>query len=596
MIRTLGISPSDILVLTFSRAAAEEMRQRFFKSCSAPVLFGTFHSVFYSILREEASCPPRILKPSEVQSLLSATAAEYLPQLHYEDPRYLEYFQKKLLFFREKLPQYRHNPEMTAEDLLQKQYFKAADYYETFLAENDLADYEEMALRCRSLFLSNEEILYKWQNRFRAVLIDEFQDINPLQYELICLLAGNPQKGRTQLFAVGDDDQCIYSFRNASPLIFQRFLQEHPDAEKILLNTNFRCSEKILKASLKIIADNRMRIPKKLLCGKKETGTVSLRSFANQEEEADFILHFLKDLPEAEQKSSAILFRSHELAEQFVKNTEKLLTASPKNTGEKAPGSDPLRLTDVEQLILRDLCGYFSLAVQFSGRTHKQTALLRILNRPPRYLKRDIVPEAEMTGQELLEHSVRSGRPFFKAWNQLLKDLKLLSVLKPPYAMKYLLESMHYRRFAEGAVRKEQQEKVRIFLDRLLELSADFERLSDFYLFLEKKYHNAGSAVGSKEADKILGARIMTMHASKGLEFKRVFLPDLNQEIIPGKQRFASAEQLEEERRLLYVAMTRAESELYLSYVVGSGQYKMHPSEFLAPIMNEQKNFLFKSV
>ena len=239
------VPPSGILVLTFSRAAAAQMKERFSVRSQGrfrDVRFGTFHSVFFYILRESTGRNYALLTAFQREKILSQLILNY-----YDDPK-----ERPAAEELEKMLRASSNTGEDAEKIrcIQRD-------YRSYLRENRFIDFDDMILACRHILTRHAQVREYWQKQFRAILVDEFQDVNAEQYEVLRLLTD----GRG-LFVVGDDDQSIYGFRGSSPSIMQRFMTDFPGAVRIFLGFNYRCSANICKAAGIMIRENRIRIEK----------------------------------------------------------------------------------------------------------------------------------------------------------------------------------------------------------------------------------------------------------------------------------------------------------------------------------------------
>lgn len=596
LIRSLEVLPSSILVLTFSRAAAAEMRSRHMaQGGAAEVVFGTFHAVFFRILQESSHGRLCMVEP--------AVKRNYLRRLCEDRPSFL--------------------PEKMTPEELQQLISRSKNglpcprqpwlpglvrVYDAYLQNRGCLDFDDMILKCRALLTENPEILNLWRSRFKWILVDEFQDVSRTQYELLRLLAAP----LNNLFVVGDDDQSIYGFRGADPGTVQRFLQDYCVGAKIcskeeasersaalpgkqiFLTTNYRCSRSVLSAGSKLIRENKNRIDKTFQAGSPEKGAFFLRPFSDPGAEYAFLASTLKSMEPERLSRSAVIFRTHTGASAFLsvlsKNGIPFMAEGTKTRMKQVPSS--------RTQILKDLCAYYRCALRLEkDRTglyaRKDTAdlrqgLIRIMNRPERYLSGFFIPRENLSRQEML---ARAG--FEKdAAQELFEDLDLLSSLSPVYSLRYLFDSVGYRSFAQesyknaGDILSELLHEAKEYSDpldwlsRLEELSAREERKTG----TENTKKAADPASNTDHAQKT-GVNIITMHACKGLEFEEVFIPDLNEGNIPSRKAW-SEEEIEEERRLLYVAMTRAKKSLTICFLEGTPDRPAAPSRFLRPFIH----------
>ena len=261
------LKPSQILVLTFSRAAAAEMKERFLKRAgenNRSVYFGTFHSAFFHILRESTRKDYAILGQSQKDRLISHLIGNYYPDEN--DRPQIEEIEKIL--------------RMAPADIGDVKAASIKRDYRSFLQENGYLDFDDMIIKCRRFLLSDPGSLRLWRSRFRAILVDEFQDINREQYEILKLLSDGQG-----LFVVGDDDQSIYGFRGSSPSIMQQFMNDFPGASRVFLRNNYRCSGSVCKAAGLMIRQNKNRIPKDIRAARPMLDKTVLRGFKEDSDE-----------------------------------------------------------------------------------------------------------------------------------------------------------------------------------------------------------------------------------------------------------------------------------------------------------------------
>ena len=296
------IDPSRILVLTFSRAAAAEMKDRFIKrdkERKRGVLFGTFHSVFFHILKESTQIDYALLGQAQKEKLL-----RQLLRNHFPDPDSrptLEEAEKALRSRSAVLPENESFPALRKD-------------YRTFLRENHYIDFDDMILECSRLLRENAEARRYWRDRFRAVLVDEFQDINAEQYGILKLLTSGEG-----LFVVGDDDQSIYGFRGSDPSIMEQFMADYRDADRIFLRSNYRCSGAICKASTMMIRANKMRIDKHVHAVRPAGSKTVLRGFADEAGEYLYLLRSIEALPDIYRQTLLLYYYEDMKAEEIAK-------------------------------------------------------------------------------------------------------------------------------------------------------------------------------------------------------------------------------------------------------------------------------------
>ena len=540
-----GIDPSVILVLTFSRAAALQMKERFLSKSHGRftgVRFGTFHSVFFHILKESTGKDYSLLGASVKEKLLS-----HLLRNYYKDP----------------------NERPTVEEL-EKALSASAPLtedartvcairrdYETYKRENSILDFDDMISRCRNALALNTDARKYWKDQFRAILVDEFQDVNIEQYEVLKLLTDGDR-----LFVVGDDDQCIYGFRGSSPAIMKRFTDDFRGAQRITLGFNYRCSANICRASGLMISENKERIAKKARAAKPAGDKVIVKGLKDESEQLAYLLDELKKLTAEEVSETAVITRTnfHAL---------RIRDFMCKNSVECAGRSAPSLM--IRETIVRDLAHYRLLTTGMMRGSLPRQSLYRVMNRPERYILRSVADEEWMTPSGLMKNAARQ-KGSEEALAEFLDDLRVLGTLGPEGFVRYLFFSMGYAGWAEERLGNRQGAA-----SALSEILRSSGRFTDCGKMLEAL---AGEETGERRRED-RGLHIMTMHACKGLEFDRVYLPSLNEGIIPGRRCRTEAD-IEEERRLLYVAMTRARKHLELMYLSGTRENPRPPSRFLA--------------
>ena len=575
LIEEKGIDPSSILVLTFSRAAAAHMRRRFLHSCTHPeTVFGTFHSVFFRILQESSRRKYRLadaqIKQNYLQHLCRVHPA-FLPEQSSAE-------ELQLLISRSK------NGLPCREEWVSE----LVTTYDAYMQGKGLLDFDDMILQCRNLLMERRDILSTWRERFKWILVDEFQDVSPCQYQVLGLLASPLDN----LFVVGDDDQSIYGFRGADPLMMQKFLADYiakrKDARErtVFLTANYRCARRILDAGTALIRCNRKRISKDFRSGSCHRGSFTLKSFTDRGIEYEYVVKELSGMTASEQSRTAVIFRTHGAAQHFMRilHENKISVSGTERKHEQTGLRD-------RNGILMDLIAYYRAAEAIGSGKASREDLLRIMNRPDRFLSGSFVPFESMNRQELMEHAGYEG----KTIEELIHDLEILSSLSPAYSMRYLLCSVGYGAYAEAAYGESAKT-----LEALLLQASGCKTLQQWKRRLgelHKEWANpdpAGKEQRQTSAGISAAVKVLTMHACKGLEFDTVFIPDLNEGSIPSRHSW-TPDQVEEERRLLYVAMTRARRSLTLTFLEGTNDRPAAPSRFLLPfletgILQQQEN------
>lgn len=572
LIEECGINPQTILVVTFSKAAAVEMRERFEKMTEGKqyrVRFGTFHSVFFQILRmayhyEAKDIVTPQLKYRFLEEALTDTEFEV------EDKKeFIEDIEKEISRVKgEGIQVESYYSANCPEEIFRKMY----DGYQSRLQKNRMLDFDDMVVYTYELLTVRKDILARWQQQFRYILIDEFQDINRLQYENIRMLA----EPENNLFIVGDDDQSIYGFRGARPDIMLAFPKNFPDAKKVVLGVNYRCSTQILSAAGRLIGNNKKRFGKKLTAegGKRED--VHICCCKTVASETSGIVKRIQNYATAgiPYDQMAVLYRTNmqmrilagKLMEQGIPFTMK----------EYLPNM-------FETWLAKDLLCYIAIALGDRSREN----FLKIANRPVRYISRAAFDTAEVTFGGLKGYYKRKGQYWMlERIDDFENELRAICTMSPYSALHYIRKGIGYDDFLKdyAADRGVNVDDWLEILDEIQETARDMKSIPEWLAFVDG--YGEKLAEMQKEAqtqEKKDGVWLMTMHGSKGLEFEVVFIPTVNEKVSPYRKAKKPGE-LEEERRMLYVAMTRAKRYLHISFVKERFNKEAEPSRFLAEI------------
>lgn len=618
LIEHYSVPPENILVVTFSRAAAHEMQERFYQLVKSPaaskVTFGTFHSIFFRILKLAYNYDPKnIISESEKYNIIRDIVEQY--SLEYTDEA--ELFGKIINEIGIIKSSFAEPGDFISSALPPNTFRNVFKSYENEMRRRNLIDFDDMLSLCYELLSKREDILRFWQKKFQFILIDEFQDINHIQYETIKMIANR----YGNIFVVGDDDQSIYGFRGADPGIMQTFLHDYKNAEEILLNVNYRCRDKILSKAMQLISVNTDRIDKRIKAYKKSYDgkhvinivnykfkedaqyssytaensideTVSITAYRSQDEEYEAICDQILRMKNTGQdiNDTAVLFRSsfdaNLLLQKFTqKNIPFTVKEKPQNL--------------FRHFIALDVIAYMKCA---SGITRKD--ILRICNKPLRYISRAAIEAMERTS--MLEF-YRDKEYMHDRLIKFDHDLKEIRSQAPFAAIKYIRHAVGYEEYLKKYAGENHVDfsEYEMILDFLEESAKPYNYKEQWFDFIEeysanisenkisdemikgignKKIDESGNIVESTGITGKKGVQVMTMHASKGLEFDTVFIPCLNYEFVPHRKAVEKTE-IKEERRLLYVAMTRAKEHLHLSYADEIRHKHFAPSEFLENIL-----------
>lgn len=595
-----GVNPSGILVITFTKAAATEMKERFYRleestdgfripaaggrsrdgngsmqtvgqtggrvwtsaiaAKTGQVTFGTFHSIFYQILKLAYRFPAgNILGEEDKRGFFK----EFLTrsELEVEDENefissvineisYVKGSQIDLNYY------YSQN---CPEEWFKKLYTG----YDDMLRRTGKIDFDDMLIMCYELFAQRPDILAAWQRKFQYILVDEFQDINRIQYEIVRMLA----LPENNLFIVGDDDQSIYRFRGAKPEIMLGFMKDYPGAKQVLLAENYRSTKDIVETSLKLIGNNRVRYEKALApvhgAGRPVEAAVYENSLRQMEDVARKLR--LYELAGYKYEDMAVLFRTGSgsglLAEKMMEyNIPFVMRDAIPNL--------------YSHWIAKDFFAYLTLG----GGGRRRSDFYRIMNRPNRYFSRDAFETPEV--------SLDAVKSFYqdKDWMEervcdLETDLRTIGRLKPAAAINYIRKAVGYDEYLKSYAefRRLKPEELYEIADQLADSAAGFETFDEWKEHIrqceeELKKQKQGGTAG--------GVTLSTMHSAKGLEYRIVFVVDANEGVVPHHKASLPAD-IEEERRLFYVAMTRAKERLHLCAVKERYHRKQEISRFV---------------
>lgn len=563
LIRHHGISPHKILVITFTKAAAQEMKERFLVLTGhayPEVHFGTFHSVYYHILRQSGNSDLKLASAADKRKYLT----HILRMIKSGEENNAELYQNllKAISAVKNLSTISGASEIIKNhgEELQQQFPYIYEEYCRIMEDERKIDFDDMILLCDKLLTHNSDVLTFWQNAFFHIMIDEFQDISPLQYQIIRRLS-LPQNN---LFIVGDDDQSIYGFRGAGPDIMRQFMSDYGEARQLTLGINYRCTEEIVEAAQIVIEDNKNRFAKELTANKKREGkkkeAVKISSFADKEEEHKYLMERLKEMTKEELSQSAVIYRTN--AEAGALSRELAACNIPfyaKNNIENI----------FETPIAQDLFSYLSFAEAIFKKGKGGSAgglrgdFYRIMNKPSRYIQRQAAGEPMVTERLLLDYY--NKKPHMQETvRKLWSDLSMLSTLRPYLAVDYIRKNMGYEEYLCSEKDKEKKEEIIELLAELQKSAANLRSFTEWKDYVQE-YTCLLHKKESTENKVQEGIRLLTMHMSKGLEYTRVYLPDIKKGAIPNRKAL-SPEAVEEERRLLYVAMTRAKEYLEILY------------------------------
>lgn len=557
LVREKGIESRHILVVTFTREAAASMKRRSeeqHRIYPSPA-FGTFHSVFYNILSKEGRISPeKLISGRKALGLLSLSADEcgikavqdgFYPALI----RTISYYKNTGIL----------DENLYPNDISTDQVRQIIASYQRNTVDRGYMDMDDILLMTKKFFEENPSRLEFWRQRFTYLLVDECQDMAKNQYDILKILSAPSNN----IFLVGDDDQSIYGFRGADPSFLMQFEKDYSDVHKVVLDTNYRSRRLIVSSSAKLIASNRNRFEKDLKAAAVSDGQIMVITARDEHEEGRLVAAEIRKLLDAGSDPSqiAVLYRSRRVSECLMMEMSK-----------PVPGKDS---TDgfYSGFVVNDLISILRAAEeQVVARDDFFTALTR----PERDIAVIGLGNAMVDRRLWLEKMSRTV--YATQAKAFVKDLDFIKTLSPVPAIRYIMKKCGYERYIRDYSYKNGMDSV-VFMQhaaRLMEEAAAYRKIDRFCCDMAEKVKRHTS----EKTDPAGGIGFYTFHGSKGLEFDTVFIIGACDGITPS-DKADTAEKIEEERRIFYVAMTRAKKRLFVSTAGKYGSHAYYPSPFL---------------
>lgn len=547
LIDRCGVKPSDILVITFTKAAAEQMKFKFkglSEGRSSAVTFGTFHAVFFTILKAAYNYSARCIITPQVQHEFVKDQIHRLELEYYDEKEAVDGVLSEISRVKGEAV----NIDEYESRCIPPQSFRIIYMaYDDMLVRKHLIDFDDMIVQCRELLMQREDYRRAWQNKYKYILIDEFQDINKAQFDVVRILADEYRN----LFVVGDDDQSIYGFRGSAPQIMLDFNKYYSDAVRIDMCINYRSTGNIVFASRAVAEENEHRYYKDITTYNSQGDTVSVYEFNSLNDEKAFLVSEIRRLIDTGIAADdiAVLSRTNVIGNMYMSRLES----------DGIPCCDYSVVQDIyEHWISKDILTYIRIALG----SRERIDFLRIINKPLRYISRSYITQpADINA---LKRGYEGNEQMSKQVEKLVSDISMIRSMSPFAAVNYIRKGVGYDEYIRNYIYEHKADKEELYnvLDELAHRASQYMSLSQWLDGIVEYIRQCDKDRQNNTAD---GVHMLTMHGSKGLEYKIVLVMDACEGIIPYNKSILD-EQIEEERRLFYVAMTRAKEKLYLLY------------------------------
>ena len=583
MILNNNIPPARILAITFTKNSAVEMKNRAIKLCHDPrinkVTFGTFHATFFKILKYFGKSDMNSILDEKTKRLTIKGILKNLKVENGEDDETVGQVINEIAYVKNELMD---KQDFQSEILTKDEFINTYNMYEEYKEQVRKIDFDDMLIKTYHLLSTNKQALELVRNVYKYILVDEFQDINKVQFEVLKLIS-NPNNN---IFVVGDEDQSIYGFRGARPDYLLQFEEYFHGTEKIVLDINYRSQKEIIDISNKLIEKNISRYDKTIKCHRGDGGTVKYIMPKDSEDEAiqigkEILEEIKKDY--VEYSDFAIIYRTNIQARALVDVfMDMRIPFTIKDS----------IVTIYDHWAARDILSYLKISV----RQHTNEDWIRIINKPFRYISRDnlnqIREDKDFVNALITKCNLHPKQ--VKTINDLEIDINYLKHQCPQDAISYIRTTLDYDKYILEYCtnRKIKANGLIEILNEIESSASNFESIEEYLSHIEKVKQELSENHHNKEME---GVVFTTMHSAKGLEFRNVYIIGINEGTIPHEKSYdiddeeKKLEQIEEERRLMYVGMTRAEDSLTLSSPINKYGKKAFKSRFLDDIKNPSK-------
>lgn len=547
LVDEVGVYPSNIIVITFTKAAALNMKNRYintFHKESSP-FFGTFHGLFYKILlREGANI--NIIEGYITNKIIEGVLRKYSDEVN--EDRVKEAVNNISLFKTSGENINDFKPSI-AKDIFMECY----DAYDKYKKENNLWDFDDLTIKVLELFKNNKRIREGYKRVFKYILVDEFQDCDDLQIEFLKLMTEGEENS---LFAVGDEDQCIYSFRGSKPEYMVSFDKTFKSAKKYYLHINYRSNKNIIESSKKVISFNKERNKKDIQWYKDKDGIILCKGVYDERIQGDEIsgkIRAFYNKSSYRYKENIVLYRTNmeamSVIDSFIRN------------------KIPFTLLDKEynffnHFICKDLLSYLSLAMN----PYDREAFINIINKPFRYVSKTSIAYIREYKYEKDTFDIlieKDDTPPFqrKKLDELKRDFNYIKKSSLSSGIQYIVTDMGYIDYLKTYTERfgGNIEDLEEIVEEFKMSASSFKTIFEFFEHVDEVGKKIEESKRNKTDDRVL---LGTIHGVKGMEFKNVFLINCNEDTMPHSS--SKEENIEEERRLFYVGITRAIDNLFL--------------------------------
>ena len=578
MVVNKNIKPTSILAISFTKASSIEMKNRALSLSNDfrmnKVTYGTFHSVFFRILRYFENYNIESILDEKTKRIGLKNILKGLNIENADDDETIGQVINEISYVKNELMDKR---DFKSEVLTNDEFIKVYNFYEEYKQQMNKIDFDDMLIKTYELLKNNKAALDRVRSVYRYILVDEFQDINKVQFEALKLIA-NPSNN---IFVVGDEDQSIYGFRGSRPDFLLEFEEYFSNTKKVLLDINDRSKGEIINIANRLIEKNTNRYEKVIKCGQGNGAKVNYISPEDSEEEAVYIAKDIKNKVQedyTEYTDFAVIYRtniqSRALVDVFMDMRIPFVV------------KDSI-VTIYDHWAAQDILAYLRIGVN----PNSNKDWIRIINKPFRYISKDnlnlIKDEPDFINSLINKCDLHPKQ--VKTINDLDIDISYVKGLNPKNAISYIRTTLDYDRYILDycANRKIKTNGLIEILNELESSATNFKTIQEYLEHIERVKSEIVDNKNNKETDGVI---FTTMHSAKGLEFKNVYIIGANEGTIPHEKSYEiddeekKNDQIEEERRLMYVAITRAEENICISSPINKYGKRVSKSRFVEDI------------